>query len=231
MFKDIISKLANMVEQRFVHKNKLKILHNELDLIMKEQSHVLRHIESARETVNKSKKRIAFIELEVKSLDERENLLKKRERAALKQREIDSLRHEIVNIQGNREELEDEEMQLILDVEKLEKKMSSELSGINDQLASFDTKIKQIQEAISTVHSAILPIDKEMISVAEKLPAEIKDQYKRIAHRLDRPVVIIKDCNCTGCFSSIAAKTFSEIKNVGYGYCRECNRLLFFEKA
>jgi predicted nucleic acid-binding Zn-ribbon protein len=98
------------------------------------------------------------------------------------------------------------------------KKAKDEFAAFQKGSADRYTSLaEQLQKAVSDLREA-----------EAALPNDIRPQFNRIiASRGEDGLSVVKDRNCTACYTGITAQNFNELMSGAFVVCKSCGRILY----
>jgi predicted nucleic acid-binding Zn-ribbon protein len=144
-----------------------------------------------------------------------------------KQKEIDSIKREVLSLQGSREDIEEDLMSEIDVLDDSEKALKTEQPLMLEQTNINNKKKVTIAAFAEETKLDLDPILQEINVEISSLPDSFKKRYNRIASRLDRPIVKVEGNFCGACYSFISSQQLAELKKMQIGDCKNCSRILF----
>lgn len=224
-----IKTLLDLTKQRSELEKKIKEINEEIDSHQKEGLEFHNELGSLKKMIRDDKKHVSELEIEISSLVEREQKLKKALQTMERQRDIDSAKKEILGLQDSREEVETELLVELENIEGLQSKFKEIEPIIAEKISLSEHKVTTLQESIDSRKKELDPIIKLVEKESANLPDDFKSQYNRISTRLPQPIVSITDQHCGSCYTFIAAQEFAELKKKQIGTCKNCSRILFVD--
>jgi uncharacterized protein len=151
-------------------------------------------------------------------------------RTVIAPREAEALMHEIATIDGQRDELDDDELAAL-----------EEQSALDDQLQAHLGEREEVAETVRLADAALAQetgdIDAELVSLDERraaaraeVPADLLATYDRKRAALGVAVAPLVGKQCQGCFLELSAAEIDTVKQeaatTGVTDCPDCGRLL-----
>jgi len=227
MLVEKIKKLLLLTQERANLEKKISGLKNDISACVNQERALVDKEHAMQQQIRDSKKKVAMFELDIKSLVDRENEVKKRLMGLTRQKEIDSIKREILSLQEQREEVESDLLQELDLVTKQEKAFLAEKPIIEEQIGLDKKKHSTLEGFVFDAQKELDPILKSIESEISNLPDSFKSRYNRIASRLDRPIVLVVGNYCGACYSFISTQQLTELKKMQIGDCKNCSRILF----
>ena len=169
------------------------------------------------------------LELDVGTRTETISRLKTQQYQTRKNDEFQAIGHEIERYENEIRKIEDEELELMVEADKVkadfgveEKKSATVKESIARQTADLEAKSKTLQSRLEEV-------TKERTEIAGKIDEDLLNRFERLfKSKGDAVVVALEHEVCTGCHMKVTtqtahrAKAGKEIVN-----CENCGRILY----
>ena len=169
------------------------------------------------------------LELDVGTRNESISRLKTQQYQTRKNDEFQAIGHEIERYENEIRKIEDEELELMIEADKLkadlgveEKKAATVKESVTRQTADLEAKSK-------TLESRLEELTKERAEIAGKIDEDLLGRFERLfKSKGDAVVVPLEHEVCTGCHMKVTtqtahrAKAGKEIVN-----CDNCGRILY----
>ena len=169
------------------------------------------------------------LELDVGTRNESIARLKTQQYQTRKNDEFQAISHEIERYGNEIQKLEDEELELMIEADKLkgevdvaEKNARTTKDTIARQLTDLETKSKALG-------SQQQEFEKERETLASKIDADLLDQFERLFNsKGDAAIVAVEHGVCTGCHMKVTTATASRVKaGKEIVNCEQCGRILY----
>ena len=169
------------------------------------------------------------LELDVGTRNESIARLKTQQYQTRKNDEFQAISHEIERYGNEIQKLEDEELELMIEADKLkgevevaEKNARTTKDTISRQLTDLETKSKALG-------SQQQEFEKERETLASKIDADLLDQFERLFNsKGDAAIVAVEHGVCTGCHMKVTTATASRVKaGKEIVNCEQCGRILY----
>lgn len=130
-------------------------------------------------------------------------------------------------------ELEDEIISLMEEMENLHREIKQKEDEAKVKFKDIDEKINQVKARKTELEGLLESLNREREAVVKTLKPQDYAQYENIKKRVKtKPISIVQDSSCTGCYMVIPPKIFSELlKTDKMLNCPNCGRYLFYEKS
>ena len=169
------------------------------------------------------------LELDVGTRTESITRLKTQQYQTRKNEEFRAISHEIERYEGEIRKLEDEELELMIEADKLkgeieaaDKSARATKESISRQLADLEIKSKALEK-----QQAELTNERE--ALASKIDADVLDQFERLFNsKGDAAIVAVEHGVCTGCHMKVTTATAAGVKaGKEIVNCEQCGRILY----
>jgi len=169
------------------------------------------------------------LELDVGTRTESIARLKTQQYQTRKNEEFRAISHEIERYEGEIRKLEDEELELMIEADKLkgeieaaDKSARATKESISRQLAELEIKSKALEK-----QQAELTNQRE--ALASNIDADVLDQFERLFNsKGDAAIVAVEHGVCTGCHMKVTTATAAGVKaGKEIVNCEQCGRTLY----
>ncbi len=169
------------------------------------------------------------LELDVGTRTESISRLKTQQYQTRKNDEFQAIGHEIERYENEIRKIEDEELELMIEADKLkadlgveEKKAATVKESIARQTADLDAKSK-------TLESRLEELTKERAEIAGKIDEDLLGRFERLfKSKGDAVVVALEHEVCTGCHMKVTTQTAHRAKaGREIVSCENCGRILY----
>jgi predicted nucleic acid-binding Zn-ribbon protein len=169
------------------------------------------------------------LELDVGTRSESIARLKTQQYQTRKNDEFQAIGHEIERYENEIRKLEDQELELMIEADKLkaeieaaDKTARATKESISRQLTDLETKTKALE-------TQQRDLEKEREALAAEIDADLLDQFERLFNsKGDAAVVAVEHGVCTGCHMKVTTATASRVKaGKEIVSCENCGRILY----
>jgi uncharacterized protein len=169
------------------------------------------------------------LELDVGTRTESIARLKTQQYQTRKNDEFQAIGHEIERYENEIRKLEDQELELMIEADKLkgeidaaDKSARATKDSISRQLTDLETKSKALG-------SQQEELEKERETLAAQIDDDLLDQFERLFNsKGDAAVVAVEHGVCTGCHMKVTTATASRVKaGKEIVSCENCGRILY----
>jgi len=169
------------------------------------------------------------LELDVGTRTESISRLKTQQYQTRKNDEFQAIGHEIESYENEIRKIEDEELELMIEADKLkadlgveEKKAATVKESVTRQTADLEAKSK-------TLESRLEELTKERAEIASKIDEDLLGRFERLfKSKGDAVVVPLEHEVCTGCHMKVTTQTAHRAKaGKEIVSCDNCGRILY----
>ena len=155
--------------------------------------------------------------------------LKTQQYQTRKNDEFQAISHEIERYENEIRKLEDQELELMIEADKLkgeieaaDKSARATKDSISRQLADLETKSKALETQQTELAN-------EREALASKIDADVLDQFERLFNsKGDAAIVAVEHGVCTGCHMKVTTATAARVKaGKEIVSCEQCGRILY----
>ena len=144
--------------------------------------------------------------------------------------EFAAMAHEIERYQKEISEIEDRELELMEQQDKLKVEVAVEekkAAGTKDSIAR---QVTDLEAKGKTLEARLDELTKERAELARKIDEDVIDRFERLfASKGDAAVVALEHDVCTGCHMKITTQTAVRVKGgKEVVSCEQCGRILYF---
>ena len=177
--------------------------------------------------VHTAQKTVHEQELEMKTLDAKEQEKKKLLEQTDSQKIYDSLKKEITFLKKSQY---DHEKKLVQSWKELE----SAQKALNEQAIQFKEKDERLTQEINTKKAEVDTIEKELVGLytirTEKeigVPPEWMEKYSIMRTQTTNPIVRVEHNSCSGCFAQQPPQALLDLNKKKLIQCSSCYRFLY----
>jgi predicted nucleic acid-binding Zn-ribbon protein len=215
---------------------KIRQIQAEIRTVPLERAHLESQLAASAAGVEALKQKARQIEVERKNLEldvgtraESIARLKTQQYQTRKNEEFRAIGHEIERYEGEVRKLEDQELELMIETDKLkgeievaDKSARATKDSISRQLADLETKSQALgaqQQELETERQAL----------AAQIDDDVLDQFERLFNsKGDAAVVAVEHGVCTGCHMKVTTATAASVKaGKEIVNCENCGRILY----
>jgi uncharacterized protein len=169
------------------------------------------------------------LELDVGTRQNSISRLKTQQYETRKNDEFQAMGHEIKRYEDEIQKLEDQELELMEQGDKLKVEVAAEEKKAGATKDSITRQMNDLGEKSKTLEARLQELAKERKELSEKMDEDLLGRFERLfASKGDSAIVAIEHGVCTGCHMKLtiatvkAAESGKEIVN-----CEQCGRILY----
>ncbi|HWY39239.1 MAG TPA: C4-type zinc ribbon domain-containing protein [Chthoniobacterales bacterium] len=169
------------------------------------------------------------LELDVGTRNESINRLKTQQYQTRKNDEFQAMGHEILRYEDEIRKLEDQELELMDQADKLKVEVTAEEKKAAAAKDSITRQTNDVGEKSKALETRLQELSKERKELAEKMDEDLLNRFERLfASKGDSAIVAIEHGVCTGCHMKL---TIATVKGAESGKeivnCEQCGRILY----
>jgi len=177
--------------------------------------------------VHQAQKMVHEHELEMKTLDGKEQEKKKQLEQTDSQKVYDALKKEITMLKKNQY---DHEKKLVQSWKELE----SAQKELQERTEQFNKKQEQLTQELTTKKTETGTLEKELEELyaihkekEKSVPQEWLEKYNVMRMRTTNPIVRLEYDSCGGCFAQLPPQALLDLKKKGLIQCTSCYRFVY----
>jgi uncharacterized protein len=143
--------------------------------------------------------------------------------------EFQAIGHEIERYENEIRKIEDEELELMVQADKLKAELGAEENKAAALKESISRQMADLEAKSTTLDSRLQELTKERADLAAKIDEDLLSRFERLfASKGDAAVVALEHEVCTGCHMKVTPATAMHVK-VGKEIvsCEQCGRILY----
>ena len=217
-------------QQHTALSGKYNTLQNKRDALEAEITERQKVLDEEHSEVEALKREVHLVELEGKSLRDREQEIRRRLPQVSNQKEYIALTKEVDEIERVEDTNENRLLSLFETAEQREVELSKHTSTFK---ACLNEQTKQHSELImqcDRVQKEIVEKQETCVALEKLVEAEQLSEYKRMAATLDSPVVLVDADHCLACRFRVANKDLVQLRRQILVQCKNCYRMLYQRK-
>jgi len=169
------------------------------------------------------------LELDVGTRTESISRLKTQQYQTRKNDEFQALGHEIERYENEIGKIEDEELELMVQADKVKGDLTEEEKKAKGVKESIARQTADLDEKSKALESRLEELTRERADLAGKIDEDLLELFERLfMSKGDAAVVAIEHGVCTGCHMKVTTATAAQVK-VGKEIvsCENCGRILY----
>ncbi|HME88985.1 MAG TPA: C4-type zinc ribbon domain-containing protein [Chthoniobacterales bacterium] len=215
---------------------RIRQIENEIKTLPLQRKHLESQLAESAASLEAIKQKARQVEIERKKLEldvgtrnESINRLKTQQYQTRKNDEFQAMGHEIQRYEDEIRKLEDQELELMEQGDKLKIEVTAEEKKAGATKDSITRQMNDLGEKSKTLETRLQELSKERKELAEKMEEDLLNRFERLfVSKGDSAVVAVERGVCTGCHMKLttatvkAAEAGKEIVS-----CEQCGRILF----
>ena len=181
--------------------------------------------QKARQTEIDRKK----LELDAGTRTESITRLKTQQYQTRKNDEFQAIGHEIERYENEIRKIEDEELELMVEADKVKGDLAAEEKKAATVKESIGRQITDLDEKSKVLQSRLEGLTKERSELAGKIDEDVLGRFERLFNsKGDAAVVALEHEVCTGCHMKVTTQTAHRVKaGKEIVSCENCGRILY----
>jgi uncharacterized protein len=227
------------LEQLLVLQNrqqKIKQIQTEIKTIPQQRQNLEAQLAASAAALTALKSRGQHLEMDRKKLEldagtrrESINRLKTQQYETRKNDEFRAMGNEIERYEKEIQAIEDQELELMDQAEKLKGELAAEDKKASGARESISRQMADLEEKGKTLEGQLNQLTAERTEIAAKVEEELLSRFERLfASKGDAAVVALEHEVCTGCHMKVTTQTAHRVKNgKEIVSCEQCGRILY----
>ena len=143
--------------------------------------------------------------------------------------EFQAMGHEIERYENEIKKIEDEELELMLQTDKLKAELGEEEKKATTTKGSVSRQLVDLDEKSKTLESRLQDLTKEREDLGTKIDEDLLDRFDRLFEsKGDAAVVALEHNVCTGCHMKVTTATVAHAKaGKEIVSCEQCGRIVY----
>ena len=168
------------------------------------------------------------LELDVGTRTESITRLKTQQYQTRKNDEFQAMGHEIERYENEIRKIEDEELELMEQVDKLKAELGANEKRATTTKESISRQMTDLESKSKTLESRLVDLTKERAELAGKIDEDLLSRFERLfASKGDAGVVALEHEVCTGCHMKVTTATAARVRaGKDIVSCEQCGRIL-----
>jgi hypothetical protein len=218
---------------------KIRILRLEQKNLPEERASLDVKLAAGSTQLTTAKEQARSIELEKKKLEmeaqaKRDSIAKFRTQQfqTRKNEEFQALTNEIKRFEADIEKIEDRELELMEDAEKMKATVAEAEKQHAATKAHTDRQIVEIAEKIKAIEGQLAELEAERAKLSEGVDEDLLYQYNKLfVNKGGLAVVALEHETCMGCHMKLTTQTAVRVKgNREILNCEQCGRILYYSE-
>jgi predicted nucleic acid-binding Zn-ribbon protein len=143
--------------------------------------------------------------------------------------EFAAMGHEIERYQKEISTIEDQELELMVEADKIKAELTEEEKKSNATKESISRQVVDLDEKSKALEGRLQELTKERAELATKIDEDLLDRFDRLFEsKGDAAIVALEHNVCTGCHMKVTAATIAHAKaGKEIVSCEQCGRILY----
>jgi predicted nucleic acid-binding Zn-ribbon protein len=169
------------------------------------------------------------LELDVGTRSESIARLKTQQYQTRKNDEFQAIGHEIERYENEIRKLEDQELELMIEADKLKAEIEAADKTARATKDSISRQLTDLEMKTKALEAQKRDLEKDREALAAQIDADLLDQFERLFNsKGDAAVVAVEHGVCTGCHMKVTTATASRVKaGKEIVSCENCGRILY----
>lgn len=215
---------------------KIKQIQTEIETVPLQRNSLEAQLASSAADVEALKQRGRHVEIERKKLEldagtraESIARLKTQQYQTRKNDEFQAIGHEIERYENEIRKIEDEELELMMEADKLKAELGAEEKKAATVKESITRQTKDLESKSTTLESRLEELTKERAEIAGKIDEDLLGRFERLfKSKGDAGIVALEREVCTGCHMKVTTQTAHRVKaGKEIVSCENCGRILY----
>lgn len=215
---------------------KIKQIQTEIETVPLQRNSLEAQLASSAADVEALKQRGRHVEIERKKLEldagtraESIARLKTQQYQTRKNDEFQAIGHEIERYENEIRKIEDEELELMMEADKLKAELGAEEKKAATVKESITRQTNDLESKSTTLESRLEELTKERAEIAGKIDEDLLGRFERLfKSKGDAGIVALEHEVCTGCHMKVTTQTAHRVKaGKEIVSCENCGRILY----
>jgi predicted nucleic acid-binding Zn-ribbon protein len=215
---------------------KIKQIETEIKTLPLQKNNLEAQLAASAASVEALKQKARQVEIDRKKLEldvgtraESIARLKTQQYQTRKNDEFQAMGHEIERYENEIRKIEDEELELMEQAEKLKAEFGADEKRAAVAKESISRQMTDLEAKSKTLESRLEDLTKERAELAGKIDEDLLSRFERLfASKGDAVVVALEHEVCTGCHMKVTTATAARVKaGKEIVSCEQCGRILY----
>lgn len=215
---------------------KIRQIQTEIKTLPLERNHLESQLAASAAGVDALKQKARQLEIQRKKLEldvgtrsESIARLKTQQYQTRKNDEFQAIGHEIERYENEIRKLEDEELELMIEADKLKGEIEAAEKSARATKDTISRQLTDLEAKSKALDSQQRELEKERQALAAEIDADSLDQFERLFNsKGDAAVVAVEHGVCTGCHMKVTTATAAGVKaGKEIVSCENCGRILY----
>lgn len=216
---------------------KIRTLRLELKNLPAERSGLDTTLSAGATRLDAAKQRARDVEVEKKKLEieaqtKRDSIakFKTQQFQTRKNEEFQALSNEIKRFEGDIEKIEDREIELMEEAERLKATVGEAEKHYSQTKAHTDRQMAEIGGKVQAIEAQLAGLEAERVKLSQEIDEDLLYQYNKLfANKGGLAVVALEHETCMGCHMKLTTQTAVRVKGSREILnCEQCGRILYY---
>jgi uncharacterized protein len=186
-------------------------------------------VESLKQTARQIEMGRKKLELDVGTRTETISRLKTQQYQTRKNDEFQAIGHEIERYENEIRKIEDEELELMVEADKVKADLAEEEKKATTVKDSIARQTGDLEEKSKALESQLQGLTRERSELVGKIDEDLLARFERLfKSKGDAAIVAVEHGVCTGCHMKVTTATASRVKaSKEIVSCENCGRILY----
>jgi predicted nucleic acid-binding Zn-ribbon protein len=219
---------------------KIRQIQAEIKTLPLERTHLESQLAATAAGVDSLKQKGRQVEVERKKLEldvgtrsESIARLKTQQYQTRKNDEFQAIGHEIERYENEIRKLEDQELELMIEADKLKGEIEATDKSAGTTKESISRQLTDLEAKSKALEARQQELETERKTLAAQIDPDLLDQFERLFQsKGDAAIVAVEHGVCTGCHMKVTTATASRVKaGKEIVSCEQCGRILYLGAA
>jgi hypothetical protein len=217
-------KIVSLEKERTSLIDSRHVLDEKKDMILKTVDDLLNQVREFKRDVDEK-------EMQMKVLEQQESDKKYRLENVASIKEYNSIKAEIATINQKQRDHEESLIAAWDKLDAVQKKYVAEQDHSKKAIGELEQSATGLDKKIDELAVSINEQEKDRVTLASVVPAELLDMYEHMRGQVDNPVVQVAHNSCSACYYPVAGQDLAALKKGKFLPCKGCYRILYIEDA
>jgi len=215
---------------------KIRQIQNEIKTLPLQRQNLESQLAASVSAVDALKQKVRQVEIDRKRLeldvgtrDESISRLKTQQYQTRKNDEFQAMGHEIERYENEIRKIEDEELELMVQADKVKADLAAEEKKAAATKDSISRQLVDLEDKSRTLETRMQDLTKERTELASKIDEDLLSRFERLfKSKGDAAVVALEHEVCTGCHMKVTTATSMHVRaGKEIVSCEQCGRILY----
>ncbi len=187
-------------------------------------------IRTAEDKVRQAEVRLRTLDLNAKSETDRIAQLRARQASTRKNEEYQAIEHEVATHEQKRNQIEEEELQLMEEIELLKGAVLTARAAFIPVQEQLNKRRGELDIQLAAAQKRLSDTQQKITTIRPQIDANLLKQYDRLCAggKLNALVPLSHGKICSGCHLEVTSQTILDARSTDrIGICENCGRILY----